>query len=205
VTMTEEEWLSANDPPLMLDLLKAKASKRKLVLFCAECCAISRRHRSAGRKVEEDWADVECIVRLADGADNLEEVRRRWGRWHFGGDGSPPEVPFEWCSGFAQRSLLEARARSRPTVPTVGELVRLFHEVFGNPFRPVAVDPSWLTTDVRLLADGIYEERAFDRLPILADALMDAGCANDALLGHLRSDGPHVRGCWALDLLLGKG
>ncbi|HUR53438.1 MAG TPA: hypothetical protein VMZ71_04880 [Gemmataceae bacterium] len=54
------------------------------------------------------------------------------------------------------------------------------------------------------LANGIYEERAFDRLPILADALQDAGCDNDGILTHCRGDGAHVRGCWVVDLLLGK-
>ncbi len=54
------------------------------------------------------------------------------------------------------------------------------------------------------LAAAVYEERAFDRLPLLADALEDAGCTNAELLGHLRGPGPHARGCRALDLLLGK-
>jgi hypothetical protein len=57
---------------------------------------------------------------------------------------------------------------------------------------------------VRRIAEGIYEERAFDRLPILADALLDAGCDNEELIAHSRSEGPHVRGCWAVDLILGK-
>ncbi len=78
-------------------------------------------------------------------------------------------------------------------------------EIFGNPFRPVTVDPAWRTSDVRLLAAGIYDEKAFDRLPILADALHDAGCDNDDILNHLRdATATHVRGCWALDLVLGK-
>jgi hypothetical protein len=76
--------------------------------------------------------------------------------------------------------------------------------VFGNPFRPVAFDLRWRTADVLGLARGIYDERAFDRLPLLADALMDAGCADEQVLGHCRSDGPHVRGCWVVDLVLGK-
>jgi hypothetical protein len=77
--------------------------------------------------------------------------------------------------------------------------------VFGNPFRPAAADPSWLTTTVSALARGIYEGRAFDRLPILADALQDAGCELEAVLAHCQGGGPHVRGCWVVDLLLGKG
>jgi hypothetical protein len=81
----------------------------------------------------------------------------------------------------------------------------LLRDIFGNPFRPVAFDPAWRTTDVMLLGQGIYEERAFDRMPILADALQDAGCDRDELLSHLRdATATHVRGCWALDLVLGK-
>ncbi|QEL19087.1 hypothetical protein [Limnoglobus roseus] len=80
----------------------------------------------------------------------------------------------------------------------------IYRDIFGNPFRPVTFSPSWLTTTAVGLAEGIYADRAFDRLPILADALEDAGCENADLLNHLRSDGPHVKGCWALDLVLGK-
>jgi hypothetical protein len=75
----------------------------------------------------------------------------------------------------------------------------------GNPFRPAAADPRWLTTTVLALARGIYAERAFDRLPILADALQDAGCGNEDILTHCRGPGSHVRGCWVVDLVLGKG
>jgi hypothetical protein len=77
-------------------------------------------------------------------------------------------------------------------------------DIFGNPFRPVAFDPRWRTGDAVGLARAIYEDRAFERLPLLADALMDAGCADEQVLGHCRSEGPHVRGCWVVDLVLGK-
>jgi hypothetical protein len=81
------------------------------------------------------------------------------------------------------------------------------HCLFGNPFRPPRIDPAWLARNdgaVRKLAEAIYEGRSFDRLPILADALEEAGCEDAELLGHLRGPGPHVKGCWALDLVLGK-
>ena len=71
----------------------------------------------------------------------------------------------------------------------------------------MAIDPSWLAWNngiVVKMAQAVYEERAFDRLPVLADALEEAGCADADLLSHLRGPGPHVRGCWAVDLLLGK-
>lgn len=76
--------------------------------------------------------------------------------------------------------------------------------IFGNPFRSVTLDLSWLTSNVTAIAQAIYDEPAFDRLPILADALEDAGCANQDILEHCRGPGPHVRGCWVVDLLLGK-
>jgi hypothetical protein len=76
--------------------------------------------------------------------------------------------------------------------------------LFASPFRPTATDASWLTPTVLSIAQGIYTDQAFDRLPILADALQDAGCEDAELLNHYRSGGPHVRGCWAVDLVLGK-
>ncbi len=82
------------------------------------------------------------------------------------------------------------------------ELVRC---IVGNPFRPAAFSAAWRTSAVVDLAGGIYADRAFDRLPILADALMDAGCDDADVLAHCRGDGPHARGCWVVDLALGKG
>ena len=72
----------------------------------------------------------------------------------------------------------------------------MLRDIFGNPFRPVAFAPAWRSPDAVGLAGAIYAERAFDRLPILADALEEAGCDNADVLAHLRGDGPHVRGCW---------
>jgi hypothetical protein len=96
------------------------------------------------------------------------------------------------------------KAHTRGVAAEEREQAALLFDVFGNPFRPVTVDPQWLTSTVVALARGIYADRAFDRLPILADALQDAGCDHPALLDHCRSGGPHVRGCWVVDLLLGK-
>ncbi len=80
----------------------------------------------------------------------------------------------------------------------------LLHCVCANPFRPVALDSTWLTSNVIGLAQTIYEERDFNRLPILADALEEAGCSEVATLEHCRGTGLHVRWCWVVDLLLGK-
>jgi hypothetical protein len=77
--------------------------------------------------------------------------------------------------------------------------------IIGNPFRSVTVDPAWLTSTVVALAEGIYAERAFDRMPILADALQDAECDSAAVLTHCRDTStPHVRGCRVIDILTGR-
>jgi hypothetical protein len=88
--------------------------------------------------------------------------------------------------------------------PLPSELLR---DVFGNPFRPITVNPSWLawkdSTVVRL-AQAIYDDRAFHNLPVLADTLEHAGCHDADILNHCRGPGPHVLGCWLLDVLLQK-
>jgi hypothetical protein len=110
--------------------------------------------------------------------------------------------------------VVEASKAAGMTPQIHPHLCAILRDIFGNPFRPVVFDPAWRTSDVLLLARGIYEEKAFDRMPILADALQDAGCDCDDnplpprggnLLTHLRDrNATHVRGCWALDLVLSK-
>jgi hypothetical protein len=86
----------------------------------------------------------------------------------------------------------------------------IVHDILRNPFRPLPSIPASLPASVVSLARAAYDERlpSFDldplRLSVLADAVEEAGCTDEAILSHLRSPGPHVRGCWALDLILGK-
>lgn len=78
----------------------------------------------------------------------------------------------------------------------------------GNHFGPAPVEPAWLAWNdgiVVKMAQGIYDDRAFDRQPVLTDALEEAGCDDADILAHCRQPGEHVRGCWVLDLFLGKG
>jgi hypothetical protein len=102
-------------------------------------------------------------------------------------------VPAEWV---AVREAARYREREQQAL--------VARDIFGNPLRRMTANYRWSTSDVTGLARAIYEGRAFDRLPLLADALMDAGCDNADILAHCRSDGPHVRGCWVVDLALGK-
>jgi hypothetical protein len=80
----------------------------------------------------------------------------------------------------------------------------LLRDIYGNPFRSVSFNPTWRTPTAIANATAIYAQHAFDRMPILADALEYAGCDNADVLLHCRGDGPHARGCWVVDLVLGK-
>lgn len=120
----------------------------------------------------------------------------------------PNEEAVELAVQAARETVIE-RAQAGWATAALGAEARvaLLREIFGNPFRPPAIDPAWRSWNdgtVRRLAEAIYEQRRFADLPILADALEEAGCADAALLDHLRGPGPHVLGCWALDLLLAK-
>jgi hypothetical protein len=94
-----------------------------------------------------------------------------------------------WKSGYAAEQAAQAA---------------VLRDLLGNPFHPVVADDSWRTPDVVTLAGHIYHDRAADLMPELADTLEDAGCQDADLLTHLRGPGPHARGCWAMDALLGK-
>ncbi len=82
--------------------------------------------------------------------------------------------------------------------------IRFLRDIFGNPFRPVTFAPEWRTEAAVGIAAKMYDSRDFGNMPVLADALQDAGCEHADVLSHCRGDGPHVRGCWVVDLVLGK-
>ena len=209
--MTDEAWRECDDPPQMLAHLRGKASHRKLRLTLT---GIARRAWEDLRD-ERSRRAIEIVECYADGGATHAElhvanrlVHQAREEAHSGAIVSARTLASLAChpgDGFdAARDTLAwvKNGRYEPGPPAVADV---FREIFGNPFRPASPDPAWRTTDVRLLAEGIYAERAFDRMPILADALQDAGCDNDALLSHLRgANAAHVRGCWALDLVLGK-
>jgi hypothetical protein len=209
VALTETEWLGGTDPRPMVAYLRGKASDRKLRLFACAC----------GRRVwqqltESGAAAVTVAERFADGAATLAQVAAARKAVVFGEDAwwttydADGEVVAISPQQAAQASTLEGAQAAAERVLLCDAVAEchLLREVFGNPFRPAAVLPAWRRWNggtVVQIAQDIYEERAFDRLAILADALQDAGCASDDILNHGRQPGEHARGCWVLDALLG--
>jgi hypothetical protein len=221
--MTEEEWLTGTDSEPLLQFLRRQGHDRKARLFACGCCQKIWNHITD--PVLRNAVDV--TERFADRAattSQLRMARRKVDQvvsnlrasWASSRRTSSPEqhsnfITYEAAivvSLTTQLNItLEAVASytSNILTHTAGDPAGLVRDIFGNPFRPVTFDPEWRTTTAVALARGIYDERAFDRLPILGDALQDAGCDNDDLLNHLRHpNATHVRGCWALDLVLGK-
>jgi hypothetical protein len=113
-----------------------------------------------------------------------------------------------WAAGGGFPGSLEAAHRllARPDAMHREQAAQcdLVRDLYGNPFRPVSFEPgwgAWQNRTVARLAAGLYEERRFSDLPVLADALEEAGCTNQTILEHCRGGREHARGCWVLDAL----
>jgi hypothetical protein len=208
--MTEAEWLACADPQKMLEFLEDRASDRKLRLFGCACT------RQVWDLLTEDcFRDaVEVAERFADGRASGKELavaKRESGaaleRRGLGGLTGPRYSALR-CAWSCTRNPPTAAVYPLwvfTDEPSRKWEVVLLRDVFGNPFRAVTLAAAWLTPSVTTLAQAIYDGRAFGHLPILADALEEAGSSDPEMLGHLRGPGPHAGGCWCLDLLLGKG
>jgi hypothetical protein len=228
--MDMREWLAPEypNPEEMLKFLGKNASPRKLRYFAVACA----RRVLPARADKEMVEALDIAERFADGLAKLKDLKharevltktqsaraKRWNplytdhirsvpAWHTNREqivrGASDVVG---CCAWSS-TRMKSGSFVTMTYPDreYAAQAALLRDIFGNPFRPVSLDPAWLTSDVLLLARGIYEERAFDRMPILADALQDAGCGNDNVLNHCRdASATHVRGCWVVDLLLGK-
>jgi hypothetical protein len=201
--MTEAEWLRSKNPEAMLDFLGRNARGRKLRLFAAACARRSFAWLPREPRALEVVRTAELLADGQVGRADLQKARRALGgRMPVGLVWTARAKPADAARFWVQVRSLGARQRHADVL----------REIFGNPFRPrPAVAPAWQTPQVVALAQAAYEERELpsgtldnSRLAVLADALEEAGCTDGELLGHLRSPGPHVRGCWAVDLLTGR-
>jgi hypothetical protein len=200
--MTEADWDRCADPEGMLEFLRGRAGERRLRLFVCACWRrwgedLARRGR--GPRLLETAGDLE---RLADGRAPL----RPLDEWATTLLAHPAWV----AAGQTVRALL---GRGDET-GAPGPIARLLRDLF-DPFRPPPIaEPAvraWHGGAVVRLARSAYEDREMPagtldrtRLAVLADMLEEAGCADPRLLGHLRGPGPHVRGCFAVDAILGE-
>jgi hypothetical protein len=223
--MTEKQWLASPSPQRMLNFLRFKVSDRKLRLFACACC---RRVQDADGQ-EHGLAALEVAERLAEcQATNDERVGAVSALLTVGGFTSPHIAALFDNSATAadQTAYIASRAPGLINVPqrlsggpgtrinpAWTEAVRnekmvqvsLLRDIFSNPFRPVTLDSAWRTSTVTALAKQMYESRDFGAMPILVDALQDAGCTSEDILDHCRdAHSTHVRGCWVVDLVLGK-
>jgi hypothetical protein len=220
---TRADWLACQNPMFLLTVLSRNpaSNRRRRLLACAAT-------RHVWDRLDEYFhTAVENAERYADGQMSQMEFGQRTQGLH-------DAIMRVWWSVDENTIGTMTAARFRAPYVAVEEATRidddimapgkamdwvamlaprkvtniwqcdLLREMFGSPFRPITVNPTWLIPTVIALAQAIYDDRAFDRMPILADALEDAGCTNQDILQHCRSGGEHVRGCWVVDLLLGK-
>lgn len=220
--MTEAEWLASSDLRPMVEFLRGKASDRRLRLFAVACCqqlmpwnqnrrvleALGRAERYADGGLAESTMEkwYQELNRISS------EIRREMGGggnaqtticWAVGGICLPRRY-----SGFvdAWQALVNMAGVFGPEFRIRGPAVvrTLLNDIFGNPFRSVTFFPEWRTPTVLALARQMYDSRDFTAMPILADALEEVSCSDEAILTHCRGPGPHARGCHIVDACLGK-
>jgi hypothetical protein len=226
--MIESEWLACSDPQPMLRHLGCKAGERKRRLFACACCRrawhllADFRIRKAVETAER-YADNAASETELEAASDSAEVVFRSGNARTGSHAAAHAVIASTAGGldasrtavFAAQGIVNPKDIAEPNEQERASLdaehaeqTSVLRDIVGNPFRSVTVEASWLSWHggaVPKIAQGIYNDRAFDLLPKLGHALMEAGCTNEDILAHCRAGGKHVRGCWVVDLVLGKG
>ena len=210
--MNEQEWLTCSNAEIMVDFLRMerKVSARKFRLFAIGCC---RRVWHWFDNDESSRTALEVAERYADGQASEQEL------WNanqaLGQSGSVTYQATNPNAGEgafgAACTIAEGITNCFPVEEVQAayqheslEQSRLGRCIFANPFHPVTLDPAWLTPKAKTLAQAIYNNRTFERMPELADTLAEVRCSNPDILSHCRGAGPHVRGCWVVDLVLGK-
>jgi hypothetical protein len=198
-------------------LVKERNRQRKAMLALCAVCRITWEHVA----LECNRKALEASESYADGLISQQELEHCWRNTRF-----EPVVYCEWiCAAAGPANRDDVLANLSPVSEQDNAALATFHSTFTNDVRkgwwsdqlPLALDvldfafrdahlsPEWRTSTALALARQMYESRDFSAMPILADALQDAGCDNDDVLNHCRdANATHVRGCWVVDLVLGK-
>ena len=230
-SMNESKWMSCVEPNEMLFYLRSagenrkKCGRKKLRIFGCYCARrvegwMSARgrcwvemgeklidgHRTTGEYDPDEpdfsWFEFHSARRVETSADNA-------GRLTASRNILVAAMGAAGGALSAIASNAELHHKDVDSLIAAERIVQadLLRDIFGNPFRPSTIASEWLTWNnatVPKLAQTIYDDRRYDIMPILGDALEDAGCTDAQILDHCRGPGPHVRGCWVVDLILGK-
>jgi len=211
------------EPQKMLEFLRRNASDRKLRLFACACCRriwhlLCDEYSHNAVAVAEHYGDGEATD------EELAAVRRHcaghsttadYAAWvitspqaFYAAEEAASDIP--GTVGWASADYTEKRWEIARDGEDAAQSI-LLRDIFGNPLRPVSINPHWLTPAVLSIAQAAYDNCNLPsgtldnaRLAVLGDALEDAGCDNQNILNHLRQPGEHVRGCWCVDAILGK-
>lgn len=213
--MTEADWASCTNPHQMLAFLDDVASERKLRLLACACV------RQVWHLLEDERsrAAIDAVERIADGRLDRDVLPTAYAE---AGDAANrlnyahPHILRPVCAALAARyaaadaviaAVRDSMTMARAAGSDAASQCLLARDLFGNPFRQVFLQPAWLAWNagtVVKMARSIYDDRRFRDLPVLGDALEDAGCDYAALLAHCREPGEHALGCWVVDAILGK-
>jgi hypothetical protein len=228
----EEHWLTSQSGSEMIDAnetwLEKQEGSRKVSLL-----VIAHARRVWQSIIDDDWSDhswnygrgrcrtlidrcaaaLDVCERFLEGEASVEEraaaiaEMEEFDRTNHGPFLSLPLNAAVWCAtaAFSGESVACYSLATNREGGAELSLAILLRDIFGNLFRPVSFSPDWRTGTAVSLARVMYESREFSAMPILADALQDAGCDNDDILSHCRDATQlHARGCWVVDLVLGK-
>jgi hypothetical protein len=220
--MTEEKWLAAVEPYALIYHPKCRNDRKRRLFSCA--CARRLLHHLTDTRFADVVAGCEAF---ADGACDWKSVLAHRKTLRTAAKDLPAETlehqhhAVSAVAALTAKEFMSFKMASESASHAVGALMRprfmegcaaerleqarLARDIFGNPFRPVAFADEWRTSTAVAVAQQMYDSRDFGAMPILADALQDAGCEDDAILSHCRgAKQAHVRGCWVVDLVLGK-
>ena len=218
--MTEAEWLATEDVTDLTHHKKCRNERKRRLLSCA-CCrrvlpmlpdkrfveVVSECERYADGEIR--WPAMLAVRKKCRAAyDELEAAEAKEFQLEAANAvRAATDKEFMHFKMAIEYAAYAFASKSRPKWDRGHKKeeaiqVALARDVFGNPYRPVTFERSWRTSTSVALAKQMYDSRDFSAMPILADALQDAGCENADILGHCRGPGPHVRGCWVADLVL---
>jgi hypothetical protein len=212
--MTESEWLTCQTPRQLFGALGELATERKVRLFACACCRVIWDRLPDDRSRQA----VAAAERFAEGQTTATELALAYRAARAVHDRlrDREESHLALAAAETARSSFLIGSRVDPTL-ALGQALAVYscypagnlpadlvREIFGNPFRSVALDTTWLTEKVQALVLEMAEQADFKKMPLLADALQAAKCDQAELLAHCRQRKPHARGCWAVDILLSR-